>query len=128
MLAAWMAGTGCTALREIPRQDYVERVPKQIVHVLARNGTNYELETARVEADTLVGFLRHGVEGPIEEFETVRVPLDDVQSISARRIDWYRTGLIGATAAAVITTVAIRASAHSEAGTTSTGKEIPDLP
>jgi len=38
MLAVWLAGSGCTALREIPRADYVERVPERPVRIVTRAG------------------------------------------------------------------------------------------
>lgn len=122
VLAALLGGTGCTVLREIPRADYVERVPERSVRVVTRAGDSYELETARVEADSLVGYRRLDVEGPVEEFETLRVPLDDVVSISARRVDWYRTGLIGGLGVAAIVVAAGRSGSN---GGTNT---IPDCP
>ncbi|MDM7973788.1 MAG: hypothetical protein QUT27_12140 [candidate division Zixibacteria bacterium] len=122
MLAVWLAGSGCTALREIPRADYVERVPERPVRIVTRAGDSYELETARIEADSLVGFRRLDVEGAIEEFAVVRVPLDEVASISARRIDWYRTGLLGGAGVAAIVLGAARSSSN---GATNT---IPDCP
>jgi hypothetical protein len=117
MLLAWIAGTGCTTLREIPRAEYVEQVPRRPIRVVLREGPSYELDAAKVEADTLVGYRRRDVEGPIDEFDTVRLPLDQVVTISARRIDWYRTGLVGGLSMAAIVAVAI--NRHSAGGTAS---------
>jgi hypothetical protein len=122
VLAVWVAGAGCSALREIPRANYVERVPERPVRVVTRGGESYELDTARIVADSLIGYRRRDVEGPIDEFEAVRLPLDDVASISARRIDWYRTGLIGGLSAAAIVMAAGRSSSSGETNT------IPDCP
>jgi hypothetical protein len=107
MLLAWIAGSGCTALREIPRSDYASRAQNRPIRVLTRDGLSYELDAAKVEADTLVGYRRRDVQGPIDEFDTVRLPLAEVATISARRIDWYRTGLIGGLSMAAIIAVGI---------------------
>jgi hypothetical protein len=107
VLLAWSMGTGCTALREIPRAEYVERVQGRPIRVVTRTGLGYELDAAKVEADTLVGYRRRDVQGPIDEFDTLRLPLDEVATISARRIDWYRTGLMGGLSMAAIVAVGI---------------------
>jgi hypothetical protein len=107
MLLAWAAGSGCTALREIPRSDYVERAQNRPIRIVTREGRNYEFDAAKIEADTLVGYVRRDVEGPIDEFDTRRLPLDEVATISARRIDWYRTGLVGGLSMAAIVAVAL---------------------
>jgi hypothetical protein len=118
MLLAWTAGTGCTALREIPRGEYVERAQDRPIRVVTREGLSYELDGAKVEADTLVGYRRRDVEGPIDEFDTLRLPLDEVATISARRLDWYRTGLLGGLSMAAVVTVALGRKASG--GTSST--------
>lgn len=120
MLLAWIAGTGCTALREIPRPDYVARAQNRPIKVLTREGLNYELDEARIEADTLVGYRRRDVQGPIDEFDTIRLPLDEVATISARRVDWYRTGAIGALSMAAVVAVAL--SARRAGGGAATGQ------
>lgn len=125
-LAVWVAGTGCTALREIPRADYVERVPRRAVHVVTRAGDSFDLETARIEADSLIGYRRLDVGGSVEEFEARRVPLDDVASISTRRIDWYRTGLIGVAAATLVAVSVARANSGGSGAPADDGK--PPLP
>ena len=118
MLLAWVAGSGCTALREIPRLDYAARAQDRPIRVLTRKGLSYELDEAKIEADTLVGYRRRDVQGPIDEFDTVRLPLDEVATISARRIDWYRTGLIGGLSMAAIVAVALSRSRSSGGSTT----------
>jgi hypothetical protein len=118
MMLAWVAGSGCTALREIPRSDYVARAQDRPIRVLTREGLSYELDEAKIEADTLVGYRRRDVQGPIDEFDTLRLPLDQVATISARRIDWYRTGLIGGLSMAAIVAAAL--SAHRSGGGTPT--------
>jgi len=118
MLVAWAAGSGCTALREIPRSDYAARAQDRPIRVLTSEGLSYELDAAQIEADTLVGYRRRDVQGPIDEFDTVRLPLDEVATISARRIDWYRTGLIGGLSMAAIVAVALSGSRSSGGSTT----------
>jgi hypothetical protein len=114
VLLAWSMGTGCTALREIPRAEYVGRAQDRPIRVVTREGLSYELDAGKIEADTLVGYRRRDVEGPIDEFDTLRLPLDEVATISARRIDWYRTGLVGGLSMAVI--VAAAMSRHGSGG------------
>lgn len=128
VLALWVAGSGCTALREIPRAEYAERVPRRAVRVVTRAGASYELEAARIEADSLIGYRNRDVEGPVEEFEAVRLPLEDVASISARRIDWYRTGLVGVTAAVAVGVGVARSRTDPAPITGGGGKEPPPLP
>jgi hypothetical protein len=124
MLLAWVAGSGCTALREIPRPDYAARAQNRPIQVLTREGLNYELDEAKIEAGTLVGYRRRDVQGPIDEFDTLRLPLDAVATISARRIDWYRTGVIGAVSVAAIVAVAL--SRHRVVGASAAQEEPCD--
>ena len=104
----WLVESGCTALREVPRNQIGARPERKDVRLITREGLVYEFDFVRVEGDTMVGYRRRDVEGPIEEYATLKVPLDDVGSLKARQIDWMRTGLIagvivaGAVAAAVI--------------------------
>ncbi len=128
MLLAWCAGSGCTALREIPRVDYVARAQDRPVRIVTREGLSYELDSAKIEADTLVGYRRRDVQGPIDEFDTIRLPLDEVATISARRIDWYRTGLVGGLSMAAIVigaSVARRGTSGGTSGTPSPCRKEP---
>jgi len=127
MLLAWVAGSGCTALREIPHSDYAARAQDRPVRVVTREGLNYELDAAKIEADTLVGYRRRDVQGPIDEFDTLRLPLNEVAMISARRIDWYRTGVIGALSMAAIVAVALgRRQSGSGSGAGQPPCDFPD--
>ena len=117
LLLAWVVGEGCTTLREIPSAEYTARVHRQPVRVVTREGLSYQLDEARIEGDTLIGYRRRDVEGPVDEFDTLRLPLDEVTSISARRIDWYRTGLVGSLSLAAI--VAAGLSRHGSTGSSS---------
>jgi hypothetical protein len=124
MLLVWVAGGGCTALREIPRGEYAVRVHDRPIRVVTREGLSYELDTASIQADTLVGYRRKDVEGPIDEFFTLRVPLADVATISARRIDWYRTSLVGGLSVAAV--VAAGAARHNSNGGSSGTPPCPE--
>ena len=64
----WLLGTGCTALKEIPRSEYAAQPERKNVRVHTRDGLVYEFDHVRVEADTLVGFRRQDVAGTFEEF------------------------------------------------------------
>jgi len=86
---------GCTSLREIPRSEYAASPERKDVRLLTRDGLRYEFDYVSVGGDSLVGYRHRDVEGPAEEYATVRVPLDDVAQLASRRLDWYRTGLIG---------------------------------
>jgi len=101
-VGVWLLSTGCTALREIPPSQY-EAVPeRKHVRVVTSAGLEYEFDYVKVEADTLVGFRRRDVEGAFDEFATLRLPLEEISRLSARGVDWYRTGLIGGGAIAAV--------------------------
>jgi hypothetical protein len=86
---------GCTTLREVPRAEYAARPERRHVTVDTREGTHYEFEFARVANDTLTGYRPHDSESSVEDYDLVPLALEDITKISAHRIDWYRTGLIG---------------------------------
>lgn len=121
----WLAGAGCTSLREIPRGEYGVLADRKDVRIETREGLKYEFDFVHIEGDTLVGMRRRDVEGPVDEFGTVRLALDDVGRLEARRVDWLRTGVIGAGAAAALVTVGVvrNQSDHGTAG--SGGTKIP---
>jgi hypothetical protein len=109
--ALWLVAGGCTALREVPRDQYAVRPERRDISVVTRDSLKYQFDVARFQADTLTGFRRREVEGPIDEYHVgVRLALDDVSRISARRVDWYRTGLVGGVALAAILAAALSRS------------------
>jgi hypothetical protein len=105
--ALWLAASGCTALREVPRSQYAAQPERRNVRVMTRDSLQYEFERARFAADSLVGYHRRDVEGPVEEYSTVKLALDDVSRLTTRRVDWYRTGLIGGVGLAAILAAAL---------------------
>jgi len=124
---ALVTAEGCSTLREIPSSEYTERVARQPIRVVTREGLSYQLDEARVEGDTLVGVRRRDVEGPVDEFDTLRLPLDQVASISARHTDWYRTGLIGVLSMGALLGIGLssRGSSEGSSGSTDTGPKPP---
>lgn len=121
--ALWLAGSGCTALREIPPGEYGIRAERRDVRLVTRAGLKFEFDVVHVEGDTLFGYRHRDVEGPVEEFGSLHVALADVSRLEARRIDWLRTGLIGAgVAAGVVVAGAIRNGNNSSGDTSGGGK------
>ena len=100
--AVLLATAGCTTLREIPRREYAARSERKNVAVDTREGLHYEFEYVRVGGDTLTGFHRRDSEGSFEEFDAVPVPLEGISKLSARRVDWYRSALIGGAGAGAV--------------------------
>jgi hypothetical protein len=94
-LFACFLATGCTALREIPRSQYAAEPERKHVRVVTRDGLVYEFDYMTVNGDSLTGYRRRDTEGPIEDYATLQVAFEEVQKLSARSIDWTRTGLIG---------------------------------
>lgn len=103
---------GCTSLREIPRTDYGTLAERKNVRVNTRDGLVYEFDYVRVDHDSLLGFRRRDVEGAFDEFATHRVALEDIQHLSSRRVDWYRTGLIGGGAIAAVVAAGLNAASR----------------
>lgn len=92
---SWLGASGCTTLREIPREQYASREERKRVEVDTQDGHHHAFEFVRFGSDTLTGYVRRDTEGPVEEYAMVTIPLDTVSRLAARRVDWYRTGLIG---------------------------------
>src|SRR5215813_9551523 len=92
-----LVAPGCTALRELPRDQYAVKNERQNVRVDTQEGLHYEFESVRFAPDTLFGEHRKDSEGQFDEFDELAIPLDRVSRISTRHVDWYRTGLIGGT-------------------------------
>ena len=91
---ACLLATGCTSLREIPRSEYAAAPQRQHVRLITREGLIYEFDYIVVNGDSLTGYRRRDTPG-VEDYATLPVALDEVQKLSARSIDWVRTGLIG---------------------------------
>ncbi len=127
LLLLWVSGEGCTAMREIPRGEYAAAGERKNVRLVTREGLHYELDYVKVEGDTLVGFRRREVEGPIDEFATLRVPLDDVGSLTTRQLDWTRTSLVGGGVIAVLAVLGLRKAAQDNGTESSGGGKAPGI-
>jgi len=115
-LAGWMAAGGCTSLREIPRKDYGALPERKDVRLDTRDGLHYELDYVRIDGDTLTGYRRRDTEDLVDDFAMLRIALDDVKNLSARRVDWARTSLIGAGAAAAVVAAGLKNNKGAESG------------
>lgn len=94
LAALWLL-SGCTTLREIPRSDYAAEPERKNVRIWTSEGLEYEFDYVKVRGDSVVGYKRRDVEGSFDEYATLAVALPDVARMSARGVDWYRTGLVG---------------------------------
>jgi hypothetical protein len=111
LAAAWLWTSGCTALREVPRAEYATRAERKHVRVETREGERFEFDVVQFSADSLTGTRRLDTDGSFEQVDEMVLPLERVAKLEARRVDWYRTGLVGGVALA-----AVLAAALSQAG------------
>ncbi|MCC6348054.1 MAG: hypothetical protein IT347_00485 [Candidatus Eisenbacteria bacterium] len=121
VLTFWTLSAGCTTLRELPRADYGASPERKGVRIETRDGLVYEFDRATYDADSLTGYrLRSELEGPVDELAVVRIALDDVTRMRTRRVDWYRTGLVGGGVLAGVLAVGL-AKAASNGGSSGSG-------
>jgi hypothetical protein len=128
LLTAWIAGTGCTTLREVPRSEYAARPQRDHVKITTNEGLEYEFDYVRVDEDTLVGYRERDNDDPVPDIATLSVALDDIAHLSQRGVDWYRTGIIGGgVLAAVIAAGYAKANKNSDNGNESGGGNKPPI-
>lgn len=107
-LTAYVCAGGCTTMREVPRAELAAKPERKGVRVMTRDSLFYDFDYARFDADSLTGYRdRNDLEGVVTETAVHRVALDDVQRLTARRIDWYRTGLVYGGGLVAITAAAL---------------------
>jgi len=94
-LTVWCAASGCTTLQEIPRAEYTAAPERRAVRVLTRDSLQYEFDYATFTADSMIGFRRLDIEGPVPEYASMGLALENVERLSSRRMDFYRTTLVG---------------------------------
>jgi len=122
-------GPGCTSLREIPRSQYAVQENRHDVHVTTRAGLAYEFDYIRVDGDTLTGFRHRDVEGPIEEYSSLHIALDDVARLEAREVDWKRTTIVGGGIALVVAAAGLAvANRNSDGSSDNGGGGKPPIP
>ncbi len=111
VLAAWVAASGCTTLREVPRAELGARAERKAVRVETREGLLYEFDYATFDGDTLTGYRsRSDVEGPVDQVAQLRFGFDELQRVSTREIDWRRTGLVGGSVVGAALALALHAT------------------
>ncbi len=103
----FLLASGCTALREIPRNQYAVKSERKSFRVETVEGLRYDFDYASFRADSVTGYRRRDTEGMFDEFDSLDLPLERVQRVSVRRVDWYRTGLLGGSAIAVVVGAAL---------------------
>jgi hypothetical protein len=119
--ALCLPAAGCTSLKEIPPSQYASEPEREHVRMLTRDSLEYEFDYISVDEDSLTGYRRQEVKGPVEQYSSVKVPLGDVMKLSARRLDWYRTGLIGGTVITALVVKGLASANDSGEGDTSGG-------
>ena len=120
-----VAAQGCTTLREIPRGDYDREPERRHVRIETREGLRSEFDFARFSADSVTGFRRLDVAGPVETYAEVSLGYDDLSRLATRRIDWYRTGLIGGGVLAAVVAAGLTAGSGGEDDSGSSGGGPP---
>ena len=126
---AWLAGSGCSALKEIPRAEQVAGLRHRNVEVITVDGLRYDLDSIELHPDSLIGYRRRDVEGPFDDYALVRLGNDEVAHLYARRVDWARTALVvGGTAAAVAAIGLAAAAKRSNGGSSSGGGKGGGVP
>jgi len=123
VLALLLAANGCTSLREIPRADYDHVPERKGVRVETRDGLVYDFDYASFTADSLTGYRNRGdTDGPVDQSVAFRLALDDIEHLTTRKVDWYRTGLIGGTVLATVLVAGLNGNSKpAEPSPTSTG-------
>jgi hypothetical protein len=121
-LGCWLASSGCMTLREIPRGEYAARPERKGVRVETREGLLYEFDWATLGADTLTGYRnRLDVEGPIDQVAVLQIPVEDIQRMTERGVDWRRTGLAYGTVAAGTIAIIFSAARHPDSTPATSG-------
>jgi hypothetical protein len=113
---AGVLASSCTALREIPREDFASRPERRNIRVETREGLVYDFDFVRVHGDSLIGFRRLEVESPFDEFGQLGFATDDIQRLSARGIDWKRTGLVGGGVIAAVVAAGLTTRSSDDGG------------
>jgi hypothetical protein len=126
--ALWLLGAGCTSLREVPRGDYAAQPERHNVRIQTRDGLVYEFDVARVEGDSLLGFRERNVEGQFPDMASHRVALEDIEKLSSRGVDWYRTGLVGGGVLVAVVVAGLNAASRNNGDESSSGGTKPPIP
>lgn len=124
-----LLATGCTSLREIPRSEYAAEPQRDRVRLVTQDGLAYEFDYVQVAGDSLTGFRRRDTPGPVDDYATVQVALEDVSKLETRGINWTRTGLIGGGLVAALLAKGLgnsnSSSSESNGGSGGSGGRVP---
>lgn len=124
-LLACLLVSGCTSLREIPRTEYAALPERKHVRVVTNEDLVYEFDYVTVSGDTLTGFRRQETPGIVDDYASMSVPLEGVQRLSARGVDWFRTGLVGGGVIAAFVVKGLADNPPPSDGSTSGGGRPP---
>ena len=125
----WLAGSGCSTLREIPPAAQATTVLHKNVQVITVDGLRYELDSAELRPDSLIGYRRRDVEGAFDDYAVVRLGNDEIAHLYARHVNWTRTSLVVGGAAATIAVIGLSAANHrSNDGSSSGGGKGGGVP
>lgn len=122
------AAQGCTALREIPVGEYDREPERRDVRIETREGLRYEFDFARFSADSVTGYRRLDVAGPVDTYAEVSLGYGELSRLATRRIDWYRTGLIGGSVLAAVVAAGLTATSGDDEEAPGGGPRPPRLP
>jgi hypothetical protein len=117
----WLSGSGCTALREIPRGEYAAQPQRDHVRIVTRDGLLYEFDYATFQGDSIVGFKRREDQTHVADYASLGMPLEQVSHLATRQVDWVRTSLVGGVGLLVVLVGAYKASQANNGGTDSGG-------
>lgn len=122
VLGCWLLAGGCTTMREVPRGELAARPERKGVRVLTRDSLLYTFDYATFDADSLTGYRdRPDVESVVAHVSVHKIALDDVQRLTTRKLDWYRSGLVGGSI--VVAAIAAGLAARSD----DKGSGAPDI-
>ena len=93
LLATLLTG-GCTSLRQVPPADMMAGTERRDVRVETVDGRSFQFDVVKFGADSLTGYRRRETTSDFAEYDSQPVAFGEVHRISARRTDWYRTGLV----------------------------------
>lgn len=111
-----VGASGCSVLRELPRDQYAAVPERRDVRVETRAGERHDFERIVVRGDSLTGFERTESEGSFEDFQSVRLGFEDIAKMSVRSVDWYRTGIVGGLALGVVLAVVLTQTSKGSSG------------
>jgi hypothetical protein len=119
---------GCTTLRDVPRSDYTAQAERKNVRIWTQEGLEYEFDFVRVENDSLIGYRHQDVEGSFDDYAILAMPLSEVQRLSARKVDWKRTSLVGGGVLAAVVVAGLSGDDPPPATQGSGGTGFPRIP